>query len=87
MRGVTDRLTRYASDKILRVRVLNYTSDTLALWCSILQARKKERSPIQARKYISRSIACRRRCYPVPYHFVEASYAQRLVERGIAHQK
>ncbi|MHC5724119.1 MAG: hypothetical protein ACYTXY_08155, partial [Nostoc sp.] len=22
-------------DKILRVRVLNYTSDTLALWCSI----------------------------------------------------
>lgn len=37
MRGVTDRLTRYASDKILRVRVLNYTSDTLTLWCSILQ--------------------------------------------------
>ena len=26
MRGVTDRLTRYAADKILRNRVLNYTS-------------------------------------------------------------
>lgn len=35
MRGVTDRLTRYVADKILRDRVLNYTSDTLALWCSI----------------------------------------------------